>query len=80
MGGIVPWVLGLPDLPRVEHSSLATNLQRGAAKVKTFCNIWYVGSAASEGRAGAAWEPQGRAATSIPGEPDKNKTDIPMRL
>lgn len=48
-------------------------LQRWAAKVGRFCNIWYVGSAASEGRTGATWEPRGPEASSIPVEQAKNK-------
>lgn len=43
VGRTVSWPLGLPDLPGVDH------LQRWAAKVGRFCNIWYTESAMSTG-------------------------------
>lgn len=55
-------------------SSLTTYLQSWAAKVVRFYNIWYVDSAASEGRTGATWEPQEPEASSTPIEQGKNKT------
>lgn len=55
-------------------SSLATYLQRWVTEVVRFYNIWYVDSAASEGRTGATWEPQEPEASSTPIEQGKNKT------
>ena len=55
-----------PASPGVDHSSLVTYLQRWAAKIGRFCNIWCVGPAASEGRNGTTQEPRGPHARSTP--------------